>query len=319
MTNVIDADVLFAPNDMGLRHLPEGPIAYGNGFSWVGIQHGNESMHGSLNLFDLRARANRSINLPGRPGFAFPTTDPDWFIAGIEKHVQLFQVSTGRCETVSDEIDQEVENTLINDGIPFADGIVFGAKDLEFQAKKAGLYLWRLDQSLVRLRDDQICSNGKVILPDGDQWQMLDIDSPTQQVVRYRLDAINGTMSDAEVVLDLTGESIFPDGMVAAPDGKSVIIAFYNPNAAAYGVARQFDLESGSVICEWRTAAAPRVTCPLLMEVDDGVKLVLTTATEGMEDEMFSQHENSGCLFMGETEFESAKCDHRLDVLALVG
>jgi hypothetical protein len=34
---------------------------------------------------------------------------------------------------------------------------------------------------------------------------------------------------------------------------------------------------------------------------------------------MFSQHENSGCLFLGDTEFESAKCDHRLDVLSLVG
>ncbi len=319
MTNVIDADVLYAPSDMGLRHLPEGPIGYGNGFSWVGIQHGNDSLHGSLNLFDLKSGGNRSIRLPGRPGFAFPTADPDWFIAGIEKHVHLFQVSTGRCETVSDEIDQDVENTLINDGIPFADGIVFGAKDLEFQTEKAGLYLWRLDQSLVRLRDDQICSNGKVIIPDGDQWQMLDIDSPTQQVVRYRLDASNGTLSDAEVVLDLTGESIFPDGMVATPDGKSVIIAFYNPNAAAYGVARQFDLESRSIVCEWRTAAAPRVTCPLLLEVEGGVKLVLTTATEGMEGEMFSQHENSGCLFIGNTEFENAVNDHRLDVQALVG
>ena len=53
MTNVIDADVLFAPSDMGLRHLPEGPIAYGNGFSWVGIQQGNESMHGFQRLIRI--------------------------------------------------------------------------------------------------------------------------------------------------------------------------------------------------------------------------------------------------------------------------
>ena len=141
--------------------------------------------------------------------------------------------ATGEYRAVSESIDSSVENTIINDGIPFEEGIVFGAKDLEFATKKAGLYFWRAeDWELIRLRDDQICSNGKVITADIEGWSLLDIDTPTQQVIRYRLNTKEGTLSEPDVILDLTHLEIFPDGMVATPDGRSVIIAFYNPQAS---------------------------------------------------------------------------------------
>jgi len=221
-------------------------------------------------------------------------------------------IATGESTVISDEIDQDVENTIINDGIPFSEGIIFGAKDLEFQTKKAGLYFWRAsDRNLMLLRDDQICSNGKIITGVGNTRTLLDIDTPTQQVVRYELDCDAGILSDPEVVLDLSDLDIFPDGMVATPDGQSVIIAFYNPNPAEYGVARQFSLATGNVEAEWRCAQAPRVTCPLLLNTEDGVKLILTTATEVMESAMFEAHPNSGCLFVGDTLFDLAPVDYR--------
>ncbi len=310
---IYETSVLYAPECSQLRFLPEGPIAYGNtGFSWVAIQHAEDIPQGSLNIFDWETQTNRNVKLPGRPGFAFPTKDSNLFIAGVERQVVLVDVDSRKVTAVSEEIDQQVSNTIINDGIPFSEGIVFGAKDLEFQTKKAGLYFWRAsDRQLVCLRHDQICSNGKVISGTGMKRTLLDIDTPTQQVVRYELDCEAGTLSQPEVVLDLSDLDIFPDGMVATPDGKSVIIAFYNPNAAEYGVARQFSLASGEVEAEWRCEAAPRVTCPLLLNTADGVKLILTTATEVMDAEMFESHPQSGCLFAGETTFESAPVDYR--------
>ena len=310
---IYQTSVLLDPECRQLRFLPEGPIAYGNqGFSWVAIQHAEEATHGSLNIFDWRSKSNSNYDLPGRPGFAFPTEIDEIFVAGLERRVMMVNIATGENTVISDEIDQNVANTIINDGIPFSEGIIFGAKDLEFQTKKAGLYFWRAsDRNLMLLRDDQICSNGKIITGAGNARTLLDIDTPTQQVVRYELDCDAGILSDPEVVLDLSALDIFPDGMVATPDGQSVIIAFYNPNPAEYGVARQFSLATGNVEAEWRCPQAPRVTCPLLLNTEDGVKLILTTATEVMESAMFEAHPNSGCLFVSDTLFDLAPVDYR--------
>ena len=310
---VRDAEVLFAPDSSQLRFLPEGPIACGvEMFSWVAIQHAQDIECGSLNVFDWNGRTNTNYELPGRPGFAFPTEAKDVYVAGIERQVMFVDTATGEYRAVSESIDSSVENTIINDGIPFEEGIVFGAKDLEFATKKAGLYFWRAeDWELIRLRDDQICSNGKVITADIEGWSLLDIDTPTQQVVRYRLNTKEGTLSEPDVILDLTHLEIFPDGMVATPDGRSVIIAFYNPQASEYGIARQFNLATGEVEAEWRCAQAPRVTCPLLLNTADGVKLVLTTATEDMDSAMYQEHPSSGCLFVGDTDWDQAPLDYR--------
>jgi len=297
-------EVLLPGDDPRLAFLPEGPIATDrSGFSWVSIQHAAESQKGSLNLFDWQTKTNVHYELHGRPGFAFATDRPGNFVAGIERSLCLVNVYDGSVVPLSDEIDVGVENTLINDGVAFEKGIVFGAKDLEFKTKKAGLYFWRYsDRQLIQLRDDQICSNGKVITGSGDQWCLLDIDTPTQQVVRYQLNTATGVLSEPETVLDFTQGDIFPDGMIATDDpGSSVIVAFYNPDAAEYGVARQFCIATGVLEAQWQTIGAPRVTCPLLMPTSQGTKLVLTTATEGMADDMYAEHPHSGSLFVGET------------------
>ncbi len=305
--NTYTTEILFQPDDLRLMFLPEGPMALGvDRFSWVAIQHAADSLRGSLNVFDCTTRTNNNYPLQGRPGFAFPTDDPQKYIVGVDKHIELVDISSSDVTVLTNDIDVGVENTLINDAIAFDEGIVFGSKDLEFATNKAGLYFWRFsDRQLCQLRDDQLCSNGKVITRNGENWSLLDIDTPTQQVVRYELNTKQGTLSEAEVVLDFTDGEIFPDGMVATPDGKSLIVAFYNPSAAQYGVARQFSVETGEVQAEWHTAHAPRVTCPLLLETVAGIKLVLTTAIEDMSAEMFAQHPNSGSLFVGETIIEN--------------
>jgi sugar lactone lactonase YvrE len=263
---------------------------------------------------------NRCWPLPGRPGFAFPTEQPGLFLVGIERRVYLFDRTTGECRPVSDEVDVGVEGTIINDAVPFAGGIVLGTKDLAFAEKKAGLYLWRInDQSLVQLRDDQVCSNGKVIWPDGDSWRLLDIDTPTQTVVEYQLDVEQGTLSEERVVLDLTELEIFPDGMVATEDHRSVIIAFYNPGDAPYGVVRQYRLETGALECEWQLAGSPQVTCPLLIELKDEVRLLATTAAENMSAERLARYPQAGCLYTASTGLKRAGSEYRFPVDQLQG
>ena len=301
-------EVLFRPETPELAYLPECPYPDGSGrASWVAIQHGADATSGSLNVYDFATGQNRSYPLNGRPGFAFPTNDPETFVLGLERRLQLFNLRTGDyTELCPEVVDAGVQGTIINDGVVFEDGLVFGCKDLGSAEAKAGLYLWRrADRKLIQLRSDQICSNGKVVDRDGDGFRLLDIDSPMRTVVAYRLDAQQAQLSGSRIVLDLRDDEAVPDGMVATPDGRGAIIAFYNPNPARWGEVRQYDLETGQMQAVWRLPGSPQATCPQLVRVEGKVKLLATSAVENMPPDRQASSPNAGCLFLGDTVFES--------------
>ena len=305
--NTTECRILFRPESEELKFLPEGPYSLSDGrFSWVGIQHGADATVGSINILDAAAGTNQSFELPGRPGFAFPTSTPGVFIAGVERSVGTFDTNSGTWTEIVGGVDGAVENTIINDGVVYEDNLIFGCKHLEFSDKRAGLYLWRQkDQSLIQLRNDQICSNGKAVLKSDDgNLTLVDIDSPSQTITRCGLDIEAGTVTDPEVIVDLTSENVFPDGMVVTPDGRSLIVALYDPGDPEAGAARQYSLTTGELEAVWTCPGSPRVTCPQLVKIDGSVSLLLTTADEGMEAERKPQHPNIGCLFLGETSFD---------------
>ncbi len=301
-----DCEVLYRPERDELRFLPEGPIWCGGGMlSWVAIQHGADGLVGSLNVFDLPTRRNQTFELPGRPGFAFPTNQNDAFVVGLERTLGVFDAQIREWTVFETKVDWDVEGTIINDGVVFDGGLVFGCKDLDFQEKKAGLYFWRKsDHALYRLRDDQICSNGKALLQSNGRWTLLDIDSPTKTVVAYPFDPEKPALGEPRIVVDLRQGDGVPDGMILTPDEKSVIVAVYNPADAPHGEARQYSFATGEIEAIWRTPASPQVTCPQLVELDGQVKLVLTTAVEHMPAERQRKYPNAGCLFIGDTHFD---------------
>ncbi len=307
MTTTVDATVLFHPPTPELRFLPEGPYPLGdNKLSWVAIQHGAEASNGSLNVLDLTTLVNQSYELPGRPGFAFPCSDGIKFVVGCERRLGFYSTRTGHWTPFGGEVDSDRSGTIINDGVVWEDNLVFGTKDLEFANKKAGLYLFRgADQQLIRLRDDQICSNGKAIRQLDGALQLVDIDSPTRQVVGYDLDIAGGQLGSPSVLLDLTADPAVPDGAILTPDGKSMIISMYNPEPAEAGETRQYSLTDGSLQCVWRTPGSPQNTCPNLVEFGGRVYLVITTAIEHMPAERQPQSPRAGAIFMAETEFTS--------------
>ncbi len=309
MPRISDAELLFLPASDHLRFLPEGPTALGAGrFSWVAIQHGADATYGSLNIYDVTTSKNQSFELPGRPGFAKPTTEAGTFIVGCERELGLFRTSNRTWQPLVGGVDADVSGTIINDGTLHARNVVFGTKDLEFKTAKAGLYLYRgSDGKLIRLRGDQICSNGKDVIDSGSGGlHLIDIDSPTRKVVRYRLDIKAGELSQPETVVDLGDLESVPDGMTITPDEQSAIISFYNPNPADFGETRQYSLLSGELEQIWRTPLSPQATCPLLLEMPNGsVKLIITTAVEHMPAERRDQSPNAGGLFIADTDFRS--------------
>ncbi|MEQ1824805.1 MAG: SMP-30/gluconolactonase/LRE family protein [Pirellula sp.] len=298
-------EILHLPSDEAFRFLPEGPYPLGNGrFSWVAIQHGASANHGSLHIFDLNTNQDVTYDLPGRPGFAFPT-DRDKFVVGCERSIGVYSPENGSYQVFIDGIDSDCSGTIINDAVTWDGNLIFGTKDLEFRTKKAGLYFWRQrDARLFRLRSDQICSNGKVVRPlDEDHVELLDIDSPTRKVVAYRVNTSSGTIESERTVVDLSQDVGVPDGMTATLDGKSIVVSLYNPTSAPFGRTVQYSVATGLVEETWSTQGSPQATCPQWVIWKDHVWLVITTAIEHMSQERRAESPNAGGLFLAKTEY----------------
>ncbi|MEM9643516.1 MAG: SMP-30/gluconolactonase/LRE family protein [Planctomycetota bacterium] len=309
MTQIRTAEPLPVPASDELKFLPEGPCALTDSeFSWVAIQHGMDSTSGSLNRFNLLTNQNQTFELPGRPGFAFPCSGGDRFVVGCERSLGFIDTASGEWTPFCDGVDADVSNTIINDGLVFDDNLIFGTKDLEFATEKAGLYLFRgSDRQLIRLRNDQICSNGKAIYRDSEgHTRLLDIDSPTRRIVSYPIDVNAGTLGSPTTLIDLTGDPAVPDGAIMTPDGTGVIVSMFLPKAAEFGETRWYDLATGTTRCIWQTAGSPQNTCPALVRHQDRVVLVITTAVENMNGADQAACQNAGRLFMGETDFDVA-------------
>jgi len=310
---VTEASVIYRPATAEQRFLPEGPYWLGaDRASWVAIQHGAAATSGSLNILHLDSGRNESWLLPGRPGFAFPTSREGVFVAGAERQVGLFDTATGQWEVLADisQFETRGAGTVINDAVVWQDCLIFGCKYYpSCDQPIGGLYLWRQsERKLVQLLDDQRCSNGKAVTADeaGRLW-LYDIDSPTRQIVRYPLDVAGGRLDAAgrEVVVDLNPEEVYPDGMILTPGHRSLIVALYDPGDPASGAARQYSLSGGVLEAVWHCPGSPRVTCPQLVQHEGRVRLLLTTAVEHMDDGQQKRHPQAGSLFIADTPFTS--------------
>ena len=289
--------------------LPEGPRAITldgrEAVIWVNIQTAPDAVTGELHVRFWDDGEAGLWKLRGRPGFVLPTDKPGTVFMGMGKELGTLDLESNEFKLLG-KIPDANPRTIINDGevAPGGKTIVFGTKDTKFADPIAALYLFALtDGAISVLADRQTCSNGKVFGRDSKGPVLFDIDTPTRTVVRYRSEVGSRTAKPDGVALDLRDQPGFPDGMRGCGDCTE-IIAFYNPEAVAAGRAVRFDLATGRMIEEWTTPGSPRVTCPLLVKRPDGVKLILTTATEGMPAEMKATCPEAGNLFIADTNLK---------------
>jgi sugar lactone lactonase YvrE len=284
------------------RYLPEGPrvVPGRDEFAWVNIQAGPGATAGNLHLVTRDFRHARVVPLPGRPGFVLPHAIPHTLVVGCDKEVGWYDRYKDDWDPILTIPDAD-PRTIINDGevVPGGKAIVFGTKDTRFADPTAHLYLYTVDDRQVSvLAGGMTCSNGKVFAAGG--RTLYDIDTPRKVVTEYALDVEKRTLTEKGIALDLRHRPDFPDGMCDAGDG-TVIIAFYNPEYADAGRAVRYRLHTGEVLDEWLTPGSPRVTCPLLFDDGGAVKLLLTTADEGMAPDLRGRCPNAGCLFVADT------------------
>ncbi|MDB5310555.1 MAG: gluconolactonase [Gemmataceae bacterium] len=299
------------PDEEG-RFLPEGPRAVdldGDDFLvWVNIQTAPDARTGTIWGQATGPDLDRfHIPAPGRPGFALPVAGGNRVLVGLDKELRVCDLDEVTWSDPIARIPDTDPRTIINDAevVPGGKAVVFGTKDTRFAAPIAQLYLYTVDDNRVSvLADGQTCSNGKVFAAEGHELILYDIDTPTRTIVRYRLDVAARTAIHQGVAIDLTQWPGFPDGMRSCGDGTA-IVAFYNPEPVPAGKAVRFDLATGRAVEEWTTPGSPRVTCPCLIRQAGGVKLILTTATEGMPADQRAKCPNAGNLFIADTSLSA--------------
>jgi sugar lactone lactonase YvrE len=85
-------------------------------------------------------------------------------------------------------------------------------------------------------------------------------------------------------------------------NGESIVVAFYNPSTADTGIAQELRLTDGTVLTEWILPGSPRVTCPEFVELDGSIRVVFTTAVEGMPAETQGKAPHAGTFFCAATD-----------------
>lgn len=300
------ANVFVSPTAEADRYLPEGPravtVAGRQAVAWVNIQTAADAKSGAIHLRFWDTGERRTLPQPGRPAFVLPADRPGMILAGVDKRLGTVDLTTGSFTALAVLPDGK-PRTMINDGnvVPGGRAVVFGTKDIQFKDPIAHLYLFTpADRKLTTLAGNQTCSNGKVFGRDAAGLLLYDIDTPRRVVTRYRLDVDQRSLRAEGVAVDLHDQEGLPDGMVDGGDG-TVIVAFYNPHRVGDGRAGRFRLSNGEPLETWTTPGSPRVTCPLLVERDGGVKLILTTAVEGMAADQRRQCPHAGDLFLADT------------------
>ena len=311
----IYAQPYFEPESEELRFLPECPRVLqnypgdGSKLGWVAIQHRAEIHRGSINVLDLASGENTSFRLPGRPGFFAETTRPGVVLVGLERRLAYFDLLRGELED-GPEVTKD-PRVIINDGLAVDGGVLFGTKHLEFNRPIAALYFFDAARQTVHtVLDGQTCSNGKFLRRDAEGATLIDIDSIPKTICRYRLDSKLEHVLDRSLINSPDSLPGYPDGLrpspasADGPEGESVIVAFYNTAMVADGVAKQIRVADGKVLCEWGIPGSPRVTCPEFVKLNGRVKLVFTTAVEGMTLENRRLAYGAGTLYIADTPFD---------------
>ncbi|MBM3739023.1 MAG: SMP-30/gluconolactonase/LRE family protein [Acidobacteria bacterium] len=305
------ASLFFEPPSAALRFLPECPrrlINFPGGeplLGWVAIQHSAADETGSFNILNLRTMENTVYPLPGRPGFFCETVEPGVLLIGLERRLVLYNALTGQ---VFDPgwIATADERCIVNDGLPVPGGVIFGTKHLAFSEHIAEIYYFEAAHHRIhRLAGGQVCSNGKHLYQQDGAAYLADICSMSKVVSRYRADLAAGSLVYDGVIADFTAGGVFPDGMKPVPDGSALVVAFYDPRPSDRGYARQYNLITGEPEAEWELPGSPRVTCPEIIELDGEIRILFTTAVEGMPDPIQRLAPHAGSMFIAPTPWTS--------------
>ncbi len=172
----------------------------------------------------------------------------------------------------------------MNDGTCDTQGrFLCGSMAYDESAGAGALHRLELDGSTTTVLEHLTISNGLAFSADGTTAVL--VDSPTQQVRRYRLPVDDGPWRDHDVVVDIDPEVGTPDGLCVDAEG-GIWVALWGGSAV-----HRFTAEGA--LTDIVTLPVPQVTACTLGGTD-GRTLFITTSARGVDR---AEQPDAGAVF----------------------
>lgn len=198
--------------------LGEGPCWHGDRLYWVDIY--NHRVH----WFDPAqfdpAQPDRSapfFEIADVVGCVAPA-GRDRLIMALRNRLAFLNLQTGAIDpilSIESEVNQPTNR--LNDGKCDSAGRFWFGSMSSVEAASGCLYRYDPDGSLHVMETGLQVSNGLGWSPDDRTFYLAD--SPRQRIYAYDFDRAAGTLGDRRVLVDLTAESFFPDGLTIDQEG----------------------------------------------------------------------------------------------------
>lgn len=262
--------------------LGEGPVwdEINGCISWLDI------INGKIHQYHTNTKTYDVFNVGEMVGCIVPRQGGG-FIAGLENGIAFIDIENNTIKHILNP--EEDLNNRFNDGKADAAGRFWaGTMALSEEENKGNLYMLSTDLSLQKRIENVSISNG--LAWNADSTVMYYINTPTNYVFAFDFNNETGEIDNQRVVIDLTHEQGFADGMTIDEEGM-LWIAFYG----GWRVAR-YDPVTGKLLQQIELPVA-NVTCCTFggKNLND---LYITTAGKGLKEEDRAQQPDAGKLFV---------------------
>ena len=283
--------------DLPLHNVLTARARLGEGPLWdevQGVLYWVDIYNHWVHRFDPSTGSDERIDVGDTVGAIALTNTNQMLLA--QRHQLAFLNLNSREITPIAPIEQDLPNNRFNDGKCDAAGrFWFGSMSTQDQG--GNLYCYDVDGHLSQRETHLTVSNGLGWSPDNRTFYLTD--SPKQCIYAYDFDLESSQIDNRRVLIDLTDETFFPDGLTIDQDG-CIWSAMWN----GWCVVR-FDPE-GREMGRLQVPVQRPTSCTF--GGSELSLLFITTASVGLSEGEIQQSFYSGDLFCVETDTAGLPC-----------
>ncbi len=194
---------------------------------WIDI------LNGEVHYFNSYSNEHRILKLGEMIG-SIALRRSGGLLAGFKEGFATIDFENGDIQYLS-KVEAHLPGNRFNDGKCDPAGRFWaGTMSMSNTPHAASLYVFEKDLTVQTKISGVTCSNGMAWSPDHKIFYY--IDTPTQNVVAYNYEVMNGDISDMRVVISIPKEQGYPDGMTIDTEGMLWIalwdgwkVVRYNP------------------------------------------------------------------------------------------
>lgn len=278
MDNVLQPEIVLDH----ICKLGEGPVwdAASNSILWLDI------LKGEIHQFNTNTKQH-SIFTAGEMIGCIAPREQGGFIAGLESGIGFIDIENNEVKHIISP--EEGLNNRFNDGKADAAGRFWAGSMSKTEEENMGnFYMVDTDLSIHKKLEHVSISNG--LAWNADNTILYYINTPTNYIFAFDFEVETGAINNQRVVVDLTHEKGFADGMTIDEEGM-LWVAFYD----GWRVAR-YNPATGDLIQQIDLPVANATSCTF--GGTDLTDLYITTASKDMSNEALQQQPHAGKLFV---------------------